>query len=63
MVDAWYTLFRQRGTITLNAAVDQAGLFEKLFAHAETLAEGGTPKDDERALIQQAFRDMGALAN
>jgi hypothetical protein len=58
--NAWATLFHDNAQITLRAPVDQAGLFEKLFAYADELAEGKTPAAPRNEVIRNSLRDMGA---
>ncbi len=57
---AWDDVFRRHAQITLRAPVDQAGLFEKLFAYADQLAHGGVPDMPEAQVIDESMRDMGA---
>jgi hypothetical protein len=59
---AWAARFRATPQITLRAQVDQAGLFRKLFEHAEGLATGEAKASDDAAVIDESLRDMGAGA-
>ena len=58
--DAWAARFRATPRITLRAPVDQAGLFAKLFEHAEKLAAGEPATVSDAAVIDESLRDMGA---
>jgi small-conductance mechanosensitive channel len=58
--DAWATRLRATPQITLRAPVDQAGLFQKLFEHAEQIAAKETPATDDATVIEASLRDMGA---
>jgi hypothetical protein len=46
--------------VSLRAAVDQAGLFRKLFEFADQLAGGETPAESADAVIHESLVDMGA---
>ncbi|MEP7246321.1 MAG: DUF6607 family protein [Gammaproteobacteria bacterium] len=59
---AWAARFRATPQITLRAPVDQAGLFHKLFEHAEKLAAGEPDSVTDAAVINESLRDMGAGA-
>jgi Family of unknown function (DUF6607) len=61
--EAWATRFRTTAQITLRAPVDQAGLFRKLFEHAEKIAAQEPPGEDDATVIETSLRDMGAGAN
>jgi hypothetical protein len=56
----WTGLFNQHADVSLRAAVDQAGLFQKLFEYADHLAEGETPAQPADAVIHESLADMGA---
>jgi hypothetical protein len=58
--NTWATLFHDNAQITLRAPVDQAGLFEKLFAYADELADGKTPAAPRDEVIRNSLKDMGA---
>lgn len=58
--NAWTARFHTTPQITLRAPVDQAGLFEKLFEHAEKLAAGEAVAGEDAAVIDASLRDMGA---
>ena len=58
--DRWQTEFAKQGAITLKGPVDKLGLFMPLFAHADAI-ESGTAQDDDDAVIEAAFRNMGAI--
>ena len=65
--DEWVESFHVQPTITLRAAVDQAGLFVPLFEAADKIAEGATPpspQDDaaNEALIRKTLQDMRAAS-
>jgi hypothetical protein len=60
--DAWAARFRATPQITLRAPVDQAGLFRKLFEHAEKIAAGEPDGTDDASVIEASLRDMGAGA-
>ena len=57
---AWSARFRATPQITLRAPVDQAGLFQKLFEHAEKIAAQEPPGEDDAAVIEASLRDMVA---
>ena len=57
---SWGQLFHRHPAISLRAAVDQAGLFQKLFGYADQLASGETPQEPAEAVIRQSLADMGA---
>ncbi len=57
---AWDDLFRRHAQITLRAPVDQAGLFEKLYAYADQLASGSVPDVPQAQIIRESLREMGA---
>jgi len=60
--DRWSKVFAERGTVTLRGPVDKLGLFQPLFAHAETIAEQGAPASKKNAeVIEAALKGMGAL--
>jgi hypothetical protein len=56
----WHQLFASNQAVTLRAQVDQAGLFQNLFAYADKLAEGETPGQPADAVIHESLADMGA---
>jgi hypothetical protein len=58
--DAWAARFRATPQITLRAPVDQAGLFQKLFEHADKLSAGEPDGADDASVIEASLRDMGA---
>jgi len=60
---AWDTRFRNTAQITLRAPVDQAGLFQKLFEHADKIAAQESPGEDDATVIEASLRDMGAGAS
>jgi len=55
--------FRNTAQITLRAPVDQAGLFQKLFEHADKIAAQESPGEDDATVIEASLRDMGAGAS
>jgi hypothetical protein len=57
---AWATLFKDNAQITLRAPVDQAGLFQQLFAYADDLADGHTPQAPPSQVIRESLKNMGA---
>lgn len=62
--DAWTTAFGKYSSITLRGPVDKLGLFEPLFARADTLAEnqaGTAPqaREENAAVIRSALQNMG----
>jgi hypothetical protein len=57
---AWDTRFRNTPQITLRAPVDQAGLFQKLFEHAEKIAAQEPPSESDASVIESSLHDMGA---
>ncbi len=57
---AWADLFRQNAVVTLNAPVDQAGLFKDVFEYADELASGKTPAAPADEVIRESLRKMGA---
>jgi hypothetical protein len=56
----WHQLFQAHSVVALKAPVDQAGLFQKLFAYADQLAGGETPAQPADAVIRESLADMGA---
>ena len=58
--DAWDMRFRSTPQITLRAPVDQAGLFQKLFEHADKIAAQEPPSQSDASVIEASLRDMGA---
>ena len=59
---AWAKLFDENTQITLRAPVDQAGLFQQLFAYADELAGGRTPEIPQAQIIRESLKNMGAPA-
>jgi hypothetical protein len=57
---AWDTRFRTTPQITLRAPVDQAGLFQKLFEHAEKIAAQEPTDVSDASVIESSLHDMGA---
>ena len=60
---AWDTRFHSTAQIILRAPVDQAGLFQKLFEHADKIAAQESPGEDDKTVIETSLRDMGAGAS
>jgi hypothetical protein len=60
--DRWNELFASRAVVTLRGPVDQLGLFQPLFAHADLIESQGpavNARNDE--VIRSALQAMGAL--
>jgi hypothetical protein len=61
--DTWSAIFAKQGRATLRGPVDKLGLFQPLFAHAEEIAsKGAAASADNTRVINEALREMGALA-
>jgi hypothetical protein len=58
--NAWTARFHATPQITLNAPVDQAGLFRPLFEHADKLASGESVSADDASVIESSLKGMGA---
>jgi hypothetical protein len=58
----WSQVFAQRGSVTLRGPVDKLGLFRPLFEQADAIEESGAKAGgDNREVIDQALKNMGAL--